>query len=399
MLIKNFTQDRNASVAPIFGITLFTLVGVTGAAVDYSRASAARTAVQNALDATGLMLSKDAEGLSTADLTTRANTYFQGILSNKTAKNVTVTTEFYSPLPGSYSLRLTAKGSVDATFSRVMGKDILDIGTSSDITWGIKRLELALVLDNTGSMSKLNKLQELKTAAHNLLTKLETASKKPDDIKVAIVPFDTTVNIGTGFMDSGWIDYTVKGISKSQWEGCVIDRSQSFDVNDTAPTTTNYKTLYPAANCGELVTVEPLTNNWSTLHSKVDSMKASGYTNVTIGLAWGWHALTPGVPFTNAQPPADDLDKVIVLLTDGLNTQNRWTTNASSIDARTALACANAKAAGFKIYTVRVIEGDADLLRSCATNPSMYYDVQQASQLTATFNSIAQSLASLRIAK
>jgi hypothetical protein len=128
-------------------------------------------------------------------------------------------------------------------------------------------------------------------------------------------------------------------------------------------------------------------------------MKASGYTNVTIGLAWGWHALTPGVPLTNAQPPADDLDKVIVLLTDGLNTQNRWTTNASSIDARTALACANAKAAGFKIYTVRVIEGDADLLRSCATNPSMYYDVQQASQLTATFNSIAQSLASLRIAK
>lgn len=399
MLIKNFVQDRRASVAPIFGITVLTLVSATGAAVDYSRAGAARAAVQNALDATGLMLSKNAEGLSPEELNVRANAYFQGAFTSKSAKNVQVSTEFVSPMPGSYSLRLTATGSVDATFTRVMGKDVLDIGTSSDITWGIKRLELALVLDNTGSMSKLNKLQELKTASHNLLTKLEAASKKPDDIKIAIVPFDTTVNIGTGFKDQTWIDYTVKGIAKSQWEGCVIDRGQSFDVDDTPPITTNYKTLYPAADCGSLTTIEPLTNNWTTLHSKIDAMTASGYTNVTIGLVWGWHALTAGVPLTSAQASAPDLDKVIVLLTDGLNTQNRWSTRASSIDARTALACTNAKNAGFKIYTVRVIEGDADLLRGCASHPSMYYDVQQAGQLTAAFGSIAQSLASLRIAK
>ena len=75
-----------------------------------------------------------------------------------------------------------------------------------------------------------------------------------------------------------------------------------------------------------------------------------------------------------------------MLLTDGDNTQNRWTTSGSSIDARTALACTNAKAANIKIYTVRVIDGDATLLRNCATKPNMYYNVNQASQLNSVFS-------------
>jgi hypothetical protein len=90
---------------------------------------------------------------------------------------------------------------------------------------------------------------------------------------------------------------------------------------------------------------------------------------------------------------------VIVLLTDGTNTQNRWSQSESSIDARTALACTNAKNANIKIYTVRVIDGNATLLRNCATKPTMYYEVSQATQLNAVFSSIAQNLANLRIAR
>jgi von Willebrand factor type A domain-containing protein len=117
------------------------------------------------------------------------------------------------------------------------------------------------------------------------------------------------------------------------------------------------------------------------LRATVDLMTPNGNTNVTIGLVWGWHALTSNAPFTTGAAPAADLDKVIILLTDGDNTKNRWTINSSSIDARTQLACDNIKAANLKIYTVRVIAGNATLLRGCATNPGMYYDVQQASQL------------------
>ena len=46
-----------------------------------------------------------------------------------------------------------------------------------------------------------------------------------------------------------------------------------------------------------------------------------------------------------------------------------------------------------------MIDGNASLLQGCATNPSMYFDVQDASQLNSVFGAIAQNLANLRIAK
>jgi hypothetical protein len=61
--------------------------------------------------------------------------------------------------------------------------------------------------------------------------------------------------------------------------------------------------------------------------------------------------------------------------------------------------CDNAKAANIRIYAVRVIDGNATLLKNCATNPDMYFDVDNASELNGVFSSIAQNLANLRIAK
>ena len=48
---------------------------------------------------------------------------------------------------------------------------------------------------------------------------------------------------------------------------------------------------------------------------------------------------------------------------------------------------------------MRVIEGNQTLLKNCATKPDMYYEVTAASQLNGVVSSIAQNLASLRIAK
>ena len=50
----------------------------------------------------------------------------------------------------------------------------------------------------------------------------------------------------------------------------------------------------------DIVRALPLTDIWtglSTLKNKVDDMQPNGNTNVTIGLAWGWHSLTNSVPF------------------------------------------------------------------------------------------------------
>jgi hypothetical protein len=103
-------------------------------------------------------------------------------------------------------------------------------------------------------------------------------------------------------------------------------------------------------------------------------------------------------PFS-APAPEPDLDKVIIMLTDGDNTQNRWSSTQSVIDDRTDKVCTNAKADNIKIYTIRVIDGNQTLLKNCASKPDMYYEVSQASQLNSVFTAIAQNLANLRIAK
>ena len=131
----------------------------------------------------------------------------------------------------------------------------------------------------------------------------------------------------------------------------------------------------------------------------VDTMTPAGTTNVTIGAMWAWSALTSNEPWTDGKPVRPDVEKVIILLTDGLNTQNRFTTTPSAIDARTAAVCANIKAANIRMYVVRVIEGNATLLSGCATAANMYYDVQVSSQLKDVFASIAASLTGARLSK
>ena len=72
---------------------------------------------------------------------------------------------------------------------------------------------------------------------------------------------------------------------------------------------------------------------------------------------------------------------------------------AARMKAEAALWGPIIKAANIKVYTVRVIDGNASLLQTCATKTDMYFNVQQASQLNSVFSSIAQNLANLRIAK
>lgn len=423
-LIGRFLKNSDGGAAPFLALSLIPLMGFTGAAIDYARANATKVAMQAALDSTGLMLSRTANTMSNDALATSASSIFNAQFNRPEAQNVTITHQFSAPQQGSFSLKLTSSATVPTRFATLIGTSELTVSATSEIIWGIKRLNLALALDNTGSMSSSGKMAALKTAAHNLLTTLEAAAKKPDDIKVSIIPFATDVNVGTAYKDQSWIDWeqwenvngscsntyyktktSCEGAGKTwtvashdTWNGCVWDRDQNFDVQNAAPSAgqaTKFRT-HQASNCP--TAMMPLTNDWAALHAKIDAMQPAGNTNVTIGMAWAWQTISAVEPL-NAPSAAPDLDKVIVLLTDGQNTQNRFTSSTSSIDSRTEKACTNAKADNVKVYTVRVIDGNATLLRDCATKPDWFYDVDEAHQLNSVFASIAQNLANLRIAK
>jgi len=425
MLLARFFKDRRAGVAPLLALGIVPLVGAVGAAVDYSRANSVRSAMQNALDATALMLSKDAQSLTGAQLTQKANVYFTSMFDRPEAANVQVSQQFTSPQQGSFSLSVSGSATVATMFWRLIGQPNIDVTASGEVVWGIKKLNLALALDNTGSMASSGKMTALKEAAHNLLTTLKNAEKTPGDIKVSIVPFAVDVNVGTGNVNAPWIDWTdweaangtcskssyhSKGTctansgtwtpaAHSTWNGCVNDRDQNNDVMNTATVPGSPATMYRAHQASACpASMMTLSHDWPALNSKIDAMTPTGNTNVTIGMQMAWQTLSPVAPF-NAPAAAPDLEKVLVLLTDGDNTQNRWSSSQSAIDARTEKVCANAKADNIKVYTVRVIAGNATVLKNCATKPEMYYQVSQASQLNSVFASIAQNLANLRIAK
>jgi Flp pilus assembly protein TadG len=423
MLLARFLENRNGGVAPLLALTIVPLIGVVGAAIDYSRATSVRAAMQSALDATALMLSKDAQALTTEQLDQKAAAYFNSLFHRSEASNVQVTQTLSSPQQGSFNIKVSSTATVNTMFWQIVGYGQVDISATGEVVWGIKKLNLALALDNTGSMSSSGKMTALKEAAHNLLDTLKKAEKTPGDIKVSIVPFAVDVNVGTDNVDAGWIDWEdwdarngtcSKNYSSkdrcinnngvwtpkphSQWNGCVKDRDQNNDVTATATgdaQATKYR-AEQASNCP--AAMMPLSTDWAALNAKIDAMVPTGNTNVTIGMQMAWQTLAPVAPF-NAPSPAPDLDKVVILLTDGQNTQNRWTDSTSSIDARTQKVCDNAKAENIRIYTVRVIDGNATLLKNCATKPDMYFNVQQAGQLNSVFSSIAQNLANLRIAK
>jgi Flp pilus assembly protein TadG len=423
-MFNRFFRNRDGGVAPFLAIAAIPLMGITGAALDYTRASSARTAMQSALDATALNLSKTAQGLDAAQIQSQAEQVFSALFTRPEVDNVSIQTEFSSPQQGNFVLKITGNATISTQLVKLLGHSQFGFSANSEVLWGIKKLNLALALDNTGSMASNGKMSALKTAAHNLIDTLKGAEKEPGDIKVSIVPFAVDVNAGTGNVAASWIDWSdwedANGnCSKSSyqsknsctnnggawtpkdhsvWNGCVNDRDQNNDVTNTptgAGASTKYR-AHQASNCP--TSMMALSTTWADLHSKIDAMTPAGNTNVTIGLQMAWQTLSNNEPF-NAPAPSTDLDKVIILLTDGDNTQNRWTSSSSAIDTRTQKACDNVKAANVKLYTVRVINGNATLLRNCATKPDMYYDVDEASELNGAFSSIAQNLANLRIAK
>jgi Flp pilus assembly protein TadG len=456
---RSLLARRDGNVAITFAIALVPLVGLAGAAVDYSRATNVRAKMQAALDSTALMLSRTAASLTPAELQQSATSYFSALFDGAQLTAIAIKPSYDAARS---TLTVAGSGGMATNLLGVVGIHQLDVATSATVTWSMTRLRVALALDNTGSMNDNGKLAALKTASRQLLAKLQAAAQNPGDVQVAIVPFTTDVNIGTAFANATWIDWgawneggsiqngmacsatssstssspslpswlsfffgfgppqgwppasttawgglslaspfsaSCGGSTRSGWNGCVMDRSQPFDASNAVPVSSNSATLFPAdqsAWCPQ--ELMPLSSNWTALNSKIDAMVASGATNQTIGLAWAWQALTPGGPLNvPALPP--DTRQVIILLTDGLNTQNRWSLTQSEIDARTQAACNGIRAAGITLYTVLVMSGDSSILRSCASDPGKYFALTQASQMVSTFDDIGTALSQLRIAR
>jgi hypothetical protein len=434
LLSRRFVRNRDGNVTLAFGLALLPMLAASGAAIDYSRASNARQQLHNAVDSTVLALAKRAPVLTDAQLKTEAEAHFKAALAARPDLaalpiNVRRTDK---------RLAIDAAAHVPTRFMGMFGHPSVAVASLSEAVIGQRKAEIALALDNTGSMGRLNKIEELKKATKNFIDAAERAAPAGSGmIRIALVPFDTHVKLDPTYANSNalWLvgkgdpaaadasfddirDKTAKRwgmVARKDWKGCITDRSPGYEANGKAPTVAIRASLHPAVSCYDadsLAFAQPLTDNWSALRSSAASMKPSGNTNVTIGARFGFAALAPAGTDALASGVAfgtPDVDKYLILLTDGDNTQNRYTSNGNAIDAKTKGMCDDIKsrssrtdAAGkpipdVRIFTVRVIEGDRALLQNCATNASMYKEVSDAGQIDAVFKDILREITRLQL--
>ena len=211
-----------------------------------------------------------------------------------------------------------------------------------------------------------------------------------------------------------WSKATTKWVpnAHSTWTGCVMDRGYSttpdtvnnYDTNAAGTSVSINSSLYPAeqySSCPQAVM--GLSYNWSAMTSLVNSMSPNGNTNQALGLQLGWMSLVGGGPFS--VPTLDQsyqYNQAIILLTDGLNTQDRWYSSQNSIDTRQQMTCDNIKAAGVTLYTIQVNTGGdptSTLLQNCASSSDKFFLLTQAGQIAQVFNQIGTNLTKLRIAQ
>jgi Flp pilus assembly protein TadG len=398
-----FSANQNGAVAVLFAICILPIMGLVAAAIDYSAAARLQSKLQAALDAAAISASTHASGRTPAQVAADAQAFFAAQFQEPGIPTPVLKVQITNS-----TLQLTAELNMPTTFLPVVGIPQVPIGSSSKTAWGVTRLRVALALDNTGSMSSAGKMTALQTATLNLLTQLQANARNDGDVLVSIIPFAKVVNVGTRYRDATWIDWdgaTVCGwrTCSVQWDGGIEDRNQSFDISNALPNSaaSRFPSIATSNTGGTPVEMLPLSSNWTQLRARVSQMRPAGNTNQGIGLAWAWQALTPGIPM-NAPPldPQYSYKNVIILLSDGQNTESRFYSRAAQIDARQRLMCDAIKSAGIMIYTIQINTGGDPLstvLQACASNTDKFVYMTTAAQLDGTLRDIGGQLTRLRL--
>lgn len=321
-LLVRFRDDERGVFAVIFGVMAIVLVAFAGAAVDYTHVETTRARAQIALDSAAL-------GLQPTIFNTPAPTSASlkasalALLNERLGDTSAITdVDVAVSNTGDGTLHLEGTVSVNTAFVQLVGIPSLTARIVSEATRKRLNLEVAMVLDNSGSMANSSRMTNLKKAAQcamNVLfsaldectDKKITASNKvatsEPNIWIGIVPFTGFVNVGTGYKNATWMDttglssiandnfddddnpttayngtvnrfslYTKLGVS---WRGCVEARPYPYDTNDTTPSSATPDTLFVPQFAPDNPDLYSAT---STASRYIPNYKASSDANPTV---------------------------------------------------------------------------------------------------------------------
>lgn len=268
-----FFHDRGGNVALLFAFLSVPMLMLGGAAIDYGFATRLETKLQAATDATALLLCQTPLATPQADLNTLAVTTMTGAMgtANLVVDPLAITNNPRKITLTTHKLSTTFFGALTGT-KRINPGAVAQCATPLP-----KTFEIALVLDNTGSMAESSggqsKLKAVQSASANFVDYVYTSAAFSSATKIAIVPFAGAVAVDpTAYRYASWID--LNGISsyhwtnivqsppapfKSRfdvfaklqavnrawgWAGCLETLSYPLNVQDGAPTASNKDSYY-----------------------------------------------------------------------------------------------------------------------------------------------------------
>jgi Flp pilus assembly protein TadG len=263
MLFNKFCRSKSGNFALMLALGVPAVLAAVGFAVDVSTLMRAKVSLQSALDAANLASSH----LGDAEISRKEafDRYFQvNVASHGELSNATATFTVDRGL-NFIETRAVATADVDLNFAFLFGPS-KRITVDAGAVESSNQLEVVLVLDNTGSMATNNRIGALRTAATSLIGMLEAARSPRRNIRVAVVPFVTAVNIKGEEYDPSWIDMDGKSPNNGinfpliagrrinhmdlfrqlgvDWRGCVEARPGTNNISDTSPDQRKPETLF-----------------------------------------------------------------------------------------------------------------------------------------------------------
>ncbi len=251
--LNRFRVSKAGNVAMIYALALLPTIAAVGSAVDLTRAMVVKMRLGEALDAAGLAVGGTI-GMTEAEMTAKAQKFFY---ANYPDEELGTVTSLNVSAGGYNDSLVTVAGTarVDTAFMGLFGIFYLDVSVNVEVTRESKGLEIALVLDNTGSMAQNGKIQALKTATNELIGILFGDQTTPSHLKMSLVPFSQTVKVDTAtFLNNGWMDINGQSstaklnfdnnkyafavwatMSNKSWGGCLEARPNGLEVTDDAP--------------------------------------------------------------------------------------------------------------------------------------------------------------------
>ncbi|HEY7747130.1 MAG TPA: VWA domain-containing protein [Aestuariivirgaceae bacterium] len=379
-----FARKTHGTVAVLFAILSVAVLGAAGIAVDFVKASAARSSLQGALDSAVL-----AAAAARVETDQEAETIIAKYMAaNWAAKHPELDAQV-SQVVEDEEVTGAASVTMPTLISGVLGINTVEVSVTSTATMADNIIEVAMVIDNSSSMS--SSLSLLKEAVEGVVDTLVPNGTNPD-IRFAVIPYAAYVNVGLDNKDQSWLDLSAE--DEASWDGCVGSRNYPLELDDSD------STPIPAvvdALCNPTPLL-PLTSDVDAVKSWIDGLEARVSDTYTgAGLIWGWRALSEAEPLTEAEPYGS-AQKVLIFLSDAASTVGpsypRHNNEDDIADNVWMAQCTNVKNQGIALYTIAFDTSShrRQLLADCATSSAHAYTADDATDLKDAFEAIADQI-------